>query len=88
MHHLACKRYGEAASDLLVVDKSEEDLAQKHVSLLPSQVGWADGQLLSSIGKLAAVVERKALGVQAKRRELLEGTASLSEYISADPRPR
>jgi nuclear pore complex protein Nup133 len=25
MHHLACKRYGEAASDLL-------DVAQKHVS--------------------------------------------------------
>jgi hypothetical protein len=29
--------------------------------------------LLSSIGKLAAVVERKGLGIQAKRRELLEG---------------
>jgi nuclear pore complex protein Nup133 len=32
MHHLACKRYGEAASDLLVVNKEEQDLAQKHVS--------------------------------------------------------
>ena len=38
MHHLACKRYGEAASDLLVVDRSEEDLAQKHVSrLIPAR---------------------------------------------------
>jgi len=31
MHHLACKRYGEAASDLLVVNKEEQDLAHKHV---------------------------------------------------------
>ena len=31
MHHLACKRYGEAAADLLVVDKLETDLSQKHV---------------------------------------------------------
>jgi nuclear pore complex protein Nup133 len=31
MHHLACNRYGEAAADLLVVDKLETDLSQKHV---------------------------------------------------------
>jgi hypothetical protein len=32
MHHLACRRYGDAGSDLLVVDQSTESLAQKHVS--------------------------------------------------------
>lgn len=32
MHHLACRRYGDAASDLLVVDQSTESLAQRHVS--------------------------------------------------------
>jgi nuclear pore complex protein Nup133 len=31
LHHLACRRYGDAASDLLVVDQAEESLAQKHV---------------------------------------------------------
>jgi nuclear pore complex protein Nup133 len=31
LHHLACRRYGDAASNLLVVDQAEEGLAQKHV---------------------------------------------------------
>ena len=44
MHHLACKRYGEAASDLLVVNKEEQDLAQKHVRpSLHMGVFWLTG---------------------------------------------
>jgi len=38
MHHLACKRYGEAASDLLLVNKEEQDLAQKHVRLFQYKI--------------------------------------------------
>jgi len=32
MHHIACKRYGEAATALLVVEKVTGELSQKHVS--------------------------------------------------------
>jgi nuclear pore complex protein Nup133 len=47
MHHLSCKRYGEAASDLLVVDKLETDLAQKHVSSFPIYVRWLSDLLVA-----------------------------------------
>jgi nuclear pore complex protein Nup133 len=32
MHHLACKRYGEAAGNLILADQATSDLGQKHVS--------------------------------------------------------
>jgi hypothetical protein len=51
MHHLACKRYGEAASDLLVVNKEEQDLAQKHVRPpLNMLVFWLTGSCLVVLG--------------------------------------
>ncbi len=31
MHHIACKRYGESAGALYVVDEQMPDLSQKHV---------------------------------------------------------
>ncbi|KAK4686173.1 hypothetical protein P7C73_g3957, partial [Tremellales sp. Uapishka_1] len=62
LHHISCKRYGEAAKALLVVDVQAEALSQKHM----------DGeQLITSIGKLAAVAEIKSNGSNEKRKKLL-----------------
>lgn len=36
LHHLSCRRYGDAAADLLEVDRIEADLGQKHVSNVDS----------------------------------------------------
>ncbi|KAK8861724.1 hypothetical protein IAR55_002547 [Kwoniella newhampshirensis] len=59
MHHIACKRYGEAAGSLSSVLKSEHTV----------QVGQQ--HLVGSIAKLAAVAEIKLKGESEERRELL-----------------
>lgn len=35
MHHIACKRYGQAASALIAVDSRSTELEQKQVSFVP-----------------------------------------------------
>ncbi|ORY21434.1 Non-repetitive/WGA-negative nucleoporin C-terminal-domain-containing protein, partial [Naematelia encephala] len=57
MHHIACKRYGDAAIALSTVDADTESLSQKH--------------LVSSIGKLTAVAEIKSRGGSTERKQLL-----------------
>ena len=72
MHDIACKRYGEAASRLIFANVATPDLARKQVSLPRLGCTGADGQLVSGIGKLAAVAEIKVNGESAERAELLE----------------
>jgi nuclear pore complex protein Nup133 len=48
MHHLACKRYGEAAGALVSVEQATTALSQKHVSHLCSCGMSADGGVESA----------------------------------------
>jgi nuclear pore complex protein Nup133 len=75
MHHIACKRYGQAASALITVDTRSTELGQKHVSCGPSTSIQADNQLVSSIGKLAAVADIKSGGDTSQSKKWLHGAS-------------
>ena len=39
MHHIACKRYGDAASALIAVQGQASELSEKHVSCISIRLG-------------------------------------------------
>lgn len=74
MHQIACKRYADAGLALLAVDAQTEELSQRHVRILPKIGCLAHAvQLVSSIGKLAAVAAIKSNGNSKDRIGLLSG---------------
>lgn len=71
VHDVACKRYDQAGEALLQVDYTSASLGHKEVrDSLDNEVP-TDRQLVSSIGKLAAVASIKANGESQDRKNLL-----------------
>ncbi|ORX35321.1 Non-repetitive/WGA-negative nucleoporin C-terminal-domain-containing protein [Kockovaella imperatae] len=67
MHHVACGRFADAASDLMYVNKSEKVLVQKH--------------LVSSIAKLASVIDIKKNRPSQQSQAVLSGIDQELELV-------
>ena len=83
LHHIACKRYGRAASALMAVDARSTELGQKHVSFLLRVEVDTHIQLVSSIGKLAAVADIKSQADTSQSKKLLNSKSICHKWSNA-----